>query len=258
MKASSQAMLNFDQAEFFYDPYPIGRARKVVAPDVYREMLATFPPIELFNHVKKAKDDKYYLNEVKTRDRYLPFIAKTPVWREFHRWVKSAAFVPHVFGMLDRHTVKLGIATKAPPFYRQLRQVASDLKHKRYPRFFRKPYVRFEFSALPADGGFIQPHTDAPDKIVTLVVSMVDEGEWDTGWGGGLEVDRAKDVTRSFNHANRHLTFDEVEPVRIFDFVPNQCVIFVKTFNSLHCVRPMMLKGSQRLRKTLTINIEYE
>ena len=251
-------MLNFDQAEFFYDPYPIGRARRVLASDVYREMLATFPPIELFNHVKKVKDDKYYFNEVKTRDRYQTFIAKTPIWREFHRWLKSAEFPPFIFAMLARHNVSLGIPDKAPSAYRQLRQIASDIKHRRYPRFWRKPYVRFEFSALPADGGFIQPHTDAPDKIVTLVVSMVDDGEWETAWGGGLEVDRAKDVTRSFNHVNHHLMFEDVEPVRTFDFVPNQCVIFVKTFNSLHCVRPMTRKGSPLLRKTLTINIEYE
>ena len=30
----------------------------------------------------------------------------------------------------------------------------------------------------PADSGNIQPHTDSPTKVITLVVSMVDEGEW--------------------------------------------------------------------------------
>ena len=38
--------------------------------------------------------------------------------------------------------------------------------------------------------------------------------------------------------------------------MPNQCVIFVKTFNSWHAVYPMTGHGSQALRKTLTINIE--
>jgi hypothetical protein len=33
-------------------------------------------------------------------------------------------------------------------------------------------------------------------------------------------------------------------------------VIFVKTFNSWHSVRPMQGNGSGAMRKTLTINIE--
>ncbi len=251
-------MLNFDKLEFFYEPYPIGRARDVVAPDVYREMMAAFPPIELFNHVVKQKDDKYYLNEVKTRARYLDWIGRHAVWKEFHRWIKSDAFPHYIFDALARHDLKLGIPRQAPSLYRQARQIASDLKHKRFPRFWRKPYTRFEFSALAADGGFICPHTDAPDKIVTLVVSMVGEGEWNTAWGGGLEVNRMKDMRKSFNHVNHFVGFDEVEPVRTFDFVPNQCVVFIKTFNSFHCVRPMRQAGSKLLRKTLTINIEYE
>jgi hypothetical protein len=29
--------------------------------------------------------------------------------------------------------------------------------------------ARFDFSALPADGGNLPPHTDAPTKIVTMM-----------------------------------------------------------------------------------------
>jgi hypothetical protein len=52
-------------------------------------------------------------------------------------------------------------------------------------------------------------------------------------------------------------TFEDAEPLHTFDFRPNQCVIFIKTFNSLHCVRPMAGAGSQ-MRRTLTINIEQQ
>ncbi len=41
-----------------------------------------------------------------------------------------------------------------------------------------------------------------------------------------------------------------------FEFTPNQAVVFVKTFNSWHSVRPMQGNGSTAMRKTLTINIE--
>jgi hypothetical protein len=41
-----------------------------------------------------------------------------------------------------------------------------------------------------------------------------------------------------------------------FEFTPNQVVLFVKTFNSWHSVRPMTANGSSLMRKTLTSNIE--
>jgi hypothetical protein len=54
---------------------------------------------------------------------------------------------------------------------------------------------------------------------------------------------------------NRQLEFDDVRAIRSFSFEPNQCVVFVKTFNSLHSVRPMT--GPEgAMRRTLTLNIE--
>jgi hypothetical protein len=55
---------------------------------------------------------------------------------------------------------------------------------------------------------------------------------------------------------NRQLEFDQVEKVSSYAFEPNQCLIFVKTFNSLHSVGPMNGSGSSAMRRTLTINIE--
>ena len=47
-----------------------------------------------------------------------------------------------------------------------------------------------------------------------------------------------------------------MEIIDTFEFNPNQAVVFVKTFNSWHSVRPMTGKGSSLMRRTLTINIE--
>ena len=69
-------------------------------------------------------------------------------------------------------------------------------------------------------------------------------------------------ATRSPRHAynwkNQSLEFEDVEVVGSYPFLPNQCVLFVKTFNSLHSVPPMVASGSQALRRTLTINLELE
>ena len=116
--------------------------------------------------------------------------------------------------------------------------------------------ARFEFSMLPAQGGFILPHTDSPQKIITLVVGILREGEWNSSFGGGTEVLRPRDTTANFNYKNKWLEFDEVETLTTFDYEPNNCVVFIKTFNSLHAVRPMTAQDPNLMRKTLTINIE--
>jgi hypothetical protein len=109
---------------------------------------------------------------------------------------------------------------------------------------------------LPARGGHVLPHSDGAGKVVTLVVSVLGEGEWDPSWGGGTDVNRPKDPRFHFNRLNRQLGFDDVEVLDTFAFEPNQAVVFVKTFNSWHSVRPMTAPDPARMRRTLTINIE--
>jgi hypothetical protein len=87
---------------------------------------------------------------------------------------------------------------------------------------------------------------------------MIREGEWDPAFGGGTDVNRPKDPRLYYNELNRQAEFDEMEVLETFPFEPNQAVVFVKTFNSWHSVRPMTGRGSPAMRKTLTINIEAD
>ena len=109
---------------------------------------------------------------------------------------------------------------------------------------------------LPADGGYVIPHTDSPRQDRDAVVSMCGTDEWDPAFGGGTDVNRPKDVRLAFNRMNAQADFDEMEVLDTFEFTPNQAVVFVKTFNSWHSVRPMTRRRLAAMRKTLTINIE--
>jgi len=51
--------------------------------------------------------------------------------------------------------------------------------------------------------------------------------------------------------------WEDIEVIENIPFVPNQCIMFVKTFNSLHSVRRMTESGSDLLRKTVTIVIKH-
>ena len=109
---------------------------------------------------------------------------------------------------------------------------------------------------LPADDGNVLPHTDSPGKIVTIVISMIRSGEWNPTFGGGTDVNRPWNRRLQFNYVNRQAQFSDMEVLHTYEYAPNQGVIFIKTFNSWHSVRPMTGQGSDAMRRTLTIVIE--
>jgi hypothetical protein len=251
--------LNFQNFIFDYEPYPVAVAREFVEPEMYREMVNNFPPGEIFGTFNDGKSHKKSLSELYRPDDYHRFVRATPVYREFYGYIKSREFIRDVLECFERNSIHLGlsetkITSSSLPlkgaFFNKLEKVARRLRRKKGLR------ARFEFSALPSDGGSIRPHTDAPGKLITLVLSVVPPGEWNPAWKGGTEILRPKDIRKSYNFMNHYLDFDECETLKTFEYVPNQCVLFLKTFNSLHCVAPIQNPGGGLYRKTLTINIE--
>ena len=154
--------------------------------------------------------------------------------------------------------VDLGLASAFDGAAGKLGRAAKALAQGRLPTPVTKLATRFEFSVLKADGGEVAPHTDTPKKIITLVLSMIGGKEWRPEFGGGLDVNSTDDPAYAFNWNNRMVPWDKIKVIDTIPFVPNQCTVFVKTFNSLHSVRKMTQAGSTALRKTVTIVIEKE
>lgn len=250
-------MFKLSDADFRYEPYPIGIVRPLMNDDLYRELVDNYPPKELFVHLPKV-GHKFTLSEKFNADNYHRFVAQTQVWKRLHDWIKSEDFIRAVDGMLRDNFIDLGLSKSSFTKAKKWRRAWKDVTRARFPRIPSPLQARFEFSMLPADGGFILPHTDTPKKIITLIVSILNEGEWDPAFGGGTEVNCPKDCRHAYNWLNEYVPFEDVETLDTFDFAPNQCVIFVKTFNSLHSVRKMRGEGTTTMRKTLTINIEKD
>ncbi len=250
-------MFQFDNAEFIYEPFPIGLVRPVADEALYRQLVESFPPIDLFMHLPKV-GHKYVLSEKFNSENYHRFVGQSPVWQRLHAWIKSDNFIATIDGMLRDNHIDVGLARQSPSPLKKYRRAYRDLKRGRFPRIPSGLRARFEFSMLPADGGYILPHTDTPKKLITLVFSSAKPGEWDPAFGGGTEVNRPKHCEQAFNWLNDNVPFEDVETLHTFAFGSNQCVVFVKTFNSLHCVRPMTGNGTGAMRKTLTINIELD
>jgi hypothetical protein len=247
---------SYANARFRYEPYPIGLVKPLMAESAYRAFLDNYPDLALFQHIPK-QGNKFSLSEKNNPKEYEDFVQSNTVWRDFRKWIKGDAFIIEIVDAMRRHGIDLGYEGPLPP-RKRLSKTARNLMRGRLDAGPPNLRARFEFSMLPADGGTVKPHTDAPGKVITIVVSMVADGEWDPACGGGTDVNRFKDPQRGFNWTNRQADFEDVDVVDTFEFLPNQAVFFVKTFNSWHSVRPMAVAGSKAMRRTLTINIEAE
>ncbi|WP_119270112.1 hypothetical protein [Taklimakanibacter deserti] len=246
-------MLNFSAAETRYEPYPLVVLRPALDAKDYNELCDNFPDISLFGPIR-GYDYKLSLSEKFAPDNYHKFIRENKPWNRFHGWLKSDDFIKATVEFLKQKYIDLDIDKCFETTSQRVRRMVSGGKIMRAPKL----RSRFEFSVLKADGGEVAPHTDTPKKIITLVQTMIKDGEWDPAIGGGLDVNRATDAKYAFNWKNNAVPWDKIEVIDTIPFVPNQCTVFVKTFNSLHSVRRMTQEGSKALRKTVTIVIERD
>jgi hypothetical protein len=249
----NSGMFNFDQLKFRYEPFPIGLARPLMDITLYQEFVEEFPAKEMFADLSVV-GYKYSLSEKSNPRTYRRLVRTRPVWKELHQWIKSDAFLKTVLQALEEHHLELGYKVDSPG-RRLVRRIGKLARgHLRSTR--GRLGARFEFSMLPVDGGHVLPHTDSPGKVITVIVSILDGDEWDPAFGGGTDINRPVDPQLNFNRLNRQGRFEDMDIIDTFDFQPNQAVLFVRTFNSWHSVRPMQGAGSPAMRRSLTINIE--
>ena len=246
-------MFSYENLRFRYEPFPIGLAKPVMEDGLYQQLVAAYPTRDMFGDLSKV-GYKYSLSEKYNRHQYHDLIRSVPVWNELHRWLKSDDFLRGVLSALDERNLELGYKVMSPAerFARRLGKIARGRLCDR----INSLKTRFEFSMLPVDGGHVLPHTDSPGKIVTLIVSILEEGEWDPSYGGGTDLNRPREERLMFNRLNKQAGFEDMDVIDTYSFTPNQIVMFVRTFNSWHSVRPMTGEGSDAMRRTLTINIE--
>jgi hypothetical protein len=229
------SIIDLSRLELVYEPFPIGVSRGVFEPDVYDQLVAAFPGPDLFAH-RRDQGLKLTLSDLFVNpDEFHRFVDSSDLWGAVYQELRSPMFRRSVLELLREHGIDLSLLPRQPEAEVPLRGT-------------------MEFATMPAAGGHIVPHTDTAAKVVTLVFSMVQPDTWHADWGGGTDMLRATDPRKSFNYANTYLRFDETEVLRTFPYEPNQAVVFIKTFNSLHGVRPMT-GPDDRIRRTLTVNL---
>jgi hypothetical protein len=243
-------MFSLEGLDLRYEPFPYGIASPLFDDGLYRELVASFPSREYFG--LNRINVKYVLSERVNRRQYRAFLRSTPLWKEFHRWIKSDEFIRGVLDQLALRHVDLGYRQR-PRLSRLARRILFGLSGRRDYR--TSLGSRFEFSMLPADGGMVIPHTDSPSKVVTMVLPMVAEGEWDQSLGGNTDINVPTVDRLRYNAKNGKGDFDEMAIAESLAFEANRALVFVRTYNSWHSVRPMTAQGSSALRRTVTVTL---
>ena len=122
---------DYGQAKFRYTPFPIGIAKPVMPDARYRELVANFPPVELFESFEQMgkKGRKFTLSPKENKKRYDEFVQGNALWRDFHQWIKSREFVYGALDMLASHGLDLGYRY-VPPGLRLVRQAKALMRGK--------------------------------------------------------------------------------------------------------------------------------
>ena len=109
---------------------------------------------------------------------------------------------------------------------------------------------------ISTDGGFIKPHTDGANKLISFVMPIVENDNISKIPNSGTNILKTNDDNYKYNLLNSTVPFELTEIVREIPFDKNQIFLFVKTHNSLHSVGPMKdLNEENLMRKSINFFI---
>lgn len=254
IKANRKELIRFDQAKFIYEPFPLGVIPGIFAEPDYRELVATYPGREHFRSEEKL-GRRYTFSATLNPRAYAAFFKRPGIWRELRRWVADPRFLATTIELLLANHIDLGIPPRGFSLRDRLWRIARGLKMGTSIPSRSRPPIQLVFAMLPAEGGSLVPHVDEPVKLLNLAIAMNPTGEWRPAFGGGTDLNRPKDPRRLFNRMNRRLDFDEVEVLDTVAYQANQGLMVVRTDSSWHSIRPMTAIASDRMRRTLNINL---
>jgi len=241
-------MINLTDYNFKYEPYPYVILKNILNHEFYKKIIAEFPDNKEFyksDYGKSKAIGKF--NKFQLDNFYSPnfnqVINKKENIKKLYTFLNSENFINIINNFLKENYVDLAIKMQK----NFIKKILTKKKYKVY----------FELSSIPCDNGFIAAHTDSPQKIITCVMPIVDEGcEVSELENVGTTILNTDNIKYKYNFQNITVPQDQTKKIDYVDFLPNQMMLFVKTHNSLHSVGPIITKEKKDLfRKSINICI---
>jgi len=157
----------------------------------------------------------------------------------------SQEFKIQIIELLEKKNILFPPHEKNEGFFLKIKKKIKNIKN-----------FGFELSMISSDGGFIKPHTDGPDKLISFVIPIVDDDNFSKIENSGTKILIPTDEQFKYNYVNKTVPFEATETVREIPFSRNQIFLFLKTHNSLHSVGPMKKLNSKNImRKSINFFI---
>lgn len=240
-------MINLKNCKIFYDPYPHALFQNVFDSKFYNSLCDEFPreiKFDRFDFDKQnnLKQKKFVLND--DSNLFNSIIKKKPNLKKLYNFLSSEQFQNIIFEILEQNSIKLQ------------KSYEKSLLKQMYNKFKNKKKFGFEFSMISTDGGFIKPHTDGADKLISFVMPIIENDNISKIPNSGTNILKTNNDNYKYNLLNSTVPFEVTEVVREIPFDKNQIFLFVKTHNSLHSVGPMKdLNEKNLMRKSINFFI---
>jgi hypothetical protein len=211
----------------------------------YHSLLDQFPKAAAFPET--IEGNKKRLNSRSAPAAFQEYCLNHPVWTRLFEQFSSDQFLDELYELVRKPLREARGFLGARP-WRHDTQAVTGLKRL----LRRRAVVTFEFSRLES-GSLVPPHTDAPEKLVTLMLYFADPG-WQADYGGGTVFYRPKRPDLKRNWTNYRVPFEDLSAVSVNEFRPNHLCLFIKSKDSYHGM-PSITCPAGVARNSLNINV---
>mgnify|MGYP000845540903 CR=1 FL=1 len=226
-------MFNLNNHKYFYEPYPHALFEKVFDERFYENLCKEFPVDGKFINIdfdkqNQLKQKKFILND--TNKSFKEILKSKKNISDLYSYLSSQIFKKLILDHLEENYISLPKSEKN----------SQNIFKRIYKKINKTKNFGFEFSMISTDGGFIKPHTDGMNKLISFVIPIVKDDSLLKITNSGTSVLKPIDDKFKYNYLNKTVPYEATELVRQIPFDKNQIFLFIKTHNSLHSVGPMI------------------
>lgn len=245
-------------------PYKVFKIENFFEENYYDNLNENFPKISRFNNEELTEFDNNKFGLTSESIAYEKFILSNETYRKLDKIIRSKQFfdffikkfyLNFIFGRINslRHLVKI---LKIP-------KLSYNSEKTKFYSIYSKINVQIQFSYIE-NNGMIVPHTDAGNKLLTLMLyfpdknltkeDKINEKNFGTTF---YNLKKKSDQNRhlslierqEFLHSNKDKSFKS-------NFTENTLVGFIKNDVSWHSVEPVNIKKDY-IRRSININFFY-